>query len=311
MRFFDLHCDTATVCAAKKTGLRGDTMVSLDRRAGIDRWVEVFAIWLSSRLPETEAHAAYRRYLVYFHELAEREADALAICRTPDEMERAAAAGRCAAVLAIENGSALGGRLESVGEVARDGVKLITITWNGENALGYGSDVGGRLKPFGRQAVPEMLRHGIVPDLSHLSDEGVEDVFALTGAPVVATHSNLRTVCGHRRNLREDQFAEIVRRGGLVGLNLYTAFLRTDQAAVSWDDLFRQVDRMLELGGADTVAFGSDFDGARMPDFCRGLQDIPQVYARCAARYGETQAGKLFYENASAFFARTFRTEIR
>ncbi len=306
MDFFDLHCDTATLCAGRKTGLHGDTMVSLDKRAGIGRWVEVFAVWLHSRLTEPEARQAYLQCLAYLRGLAEREAEELTLCRTPREIEQAAAAGRCAAVLAIENGSALGGRLESVAEAAREGVRLLTVTWNGENALGYGSDVGGRLKPFGREAVAEMLRCGILPDISHLSDEGVEDVFTLTDAPVVASHSNLRTICAHCRNLREEQFAELVRRGGLVGLNLHIPFLRADGAAAGWDDLFRQLDRMLELGGAETVAIGSDFDGARMPDFCRDLRDIPAVHARCAQRYGKKQADRLFFENAAAFFARTF-----
>ena len=305
MNFFDLHCDTATVCIDRGIDLSGDMMISLTKREELNSWAEVFAIWLPCTLSDEQARTEYLRYLKGFNALLEKHRAQVALCTSDAAISETLAQGKCAALLAIENGSALGGKLENIERVAADGVRMITITWNGENALGYGSDVGGRLKPFGREAVSEMVRCGILPDISHLSDEGVEDLLSLTDTPVIATHSDMQAVCGHCRNLNDTFFKEIARRGGLVGVNLYTSFLSAGDTA-EWDDLFRHIDRMLELGGENTAAFGSDFDGAKMPAFCRDLADIPEVYSRCVQRYGKAQSDKIFFENARAFFARRF-----
>ncbi|MEG2234301.1 MAG: membrane dipeptidase [Oscillospiraceae bacterium] len=305
MNFFDLHCDTATKCVDMNCNLSSDTMVSLDKRGKIDKWVQMFAIFLYSNQTDELARIEYLRYLKGFMAILEAENERISLCKNIEEIKKAHSVGKCAAILTIENGAALGGQLENIALAADDGVKAIAITWNGENALGFGSDVGGHLKPFGREAVIEMINQGIVPDISHLSDEGADDVFCLTDNPIIATHSNLKKVCSHCRNLNDGQFKEIVRRKGLVGINLCTKFL--DEASnVTWDTFFRHVDAMLELGGENTIAFGSDFDGADMPDICRNLGDIPTVYGQFKSRYGTEQANKIFFQNAQDFFSRAF-----
>ena len=200
----------------------------------------------------------------------------------------------------------LNGRLENLQRLCDDGVKMITLTWNGENELGCGSSDQARgLSPFGFDAIKEMERLGIIIDVSHLSDAGLDDVLKTVSCPVAASHSNLRFVCGHRRNLTDEQFCEIARRGGVVGVNLYKYFLSGDGERASVRDMARHIERMLELGGENAVAMGSDFDGCDVMDGIKGIDDIPALYnALCAEGISESVLKKIFWQNARDFFGR-------
>src|SRR5699024_4727970 len=113
-------------------------------------------------------------------------------CRTAGDIERAWAQGKMAALLTVENGSALAGRLDRVAELARDGVRMVTLTWNGENELGSGNVTDHGLSGFGREAVSELERQGILVDVSHLNDRGFDDLLSVVQKPFVASHSNAR-----------------------------------------------------------------------------------------------------------------------
>lgn len=141
-------------------------------------------------------------------------------------MERAWAAGKTAAFLSVENGSAFADDLSRIGKTKRQGVCAVTLTWNGENELGSGNVTDRGLTDFGRAAVREMERCGILIDVSHLNDAGLADVFETAERPFLATHSNARAICTHKRNLTDVQIKEMVRRGCLIGLNYYGPFLR-------------------------------------------------------------------------------------
>ena len=157
---------------------------------------------------------------------------------------------------------------------------MLTLTWNGGKRAGPGGDGSGRrgAYPFGRQVVPALEQAGILVDVSHASPELFWDVMALAKKPVVASHSNAKAVCGHPRNLTDEQFTAIRDAGGLVGLNFYKGFLndRPEQAAM--EDVLRHAEHFLSLGGEDTLAMGSDFDGAALPADMPGLEAVPQLY---------------------------------
>ena len=150
-----------------------------------------------------------------------------------------------------------------------------------------------------------MERLGIIIDVSHLSDAGLDDVLKTVSCPVAASHSNLRFVCGHRRNLTDEQFCEIARRGGVVGVNLYKYFLNGDGEHASVRDMARHIEHMLELGGENAVAMGSDFDGCDVMDGIKGIDDIPALYnALRAEGISESVLKKIFWQNARDFFGR-------
>ena len=142
----------------------------------------------------------------------------------------------------------------------------------------------------------------IIIDISHLSDQGADDVFALTESPVIASHSNVRSICGNARNLSKEQIKELIRRNGLLGLNFYNEFVGHGQAAA---DLCRHIDAVLELGGEQILALGSDFDGcgSQLAAGIRGVQSIP-YFREVLEREGFAPdlIDQIVWKNAERFF---------
>lgn len=298
MDIFDLHCDTLTRCLDKKKSLwENDGQLDLKRGTVYSRWVQVFACWLE---PCYQGEEAYSRFL------AQRQVLQDAFCRHPDRIRPFAGeqpqANCCEAILSVEGGHALAGKLSHIADMAALGVRFLTLVWNGDNELGSGA-IGGQnrgLTSFGKACLPELSKNGIMVDIAHLNDRGIDDVFACSDRPVAATHSNLRSVCPHPRNLREDQFSELIRRKGICGINYYPAFVNGEKDYAP-EALRRHLERMLELGGEDVIALGSDFDGASMPHFLRGIETLANLRADVVQWFDESIAQKLFFGNACRF----------
>ena len=145
---------------------------------------------------------------------------------------------------------------------------------------------------------------GIVVDVSHLSEKGFRDVARLARRPFVATHSDSKSVQDHPRNLTDDQFREIVRGGGLVGLNLYAPFVG-GKGGVS--DLLRHAERFLSLGGEKALAVGADFDGCELRAEIRGVGDMDRLYGAMCGRFGKRTADDVFFNNAFRFFTENLK----
>ena len=299
----DLHCDTLTALTAEDRDLVSAFRDPLQRREasktlaervqGTDtldmpgrhfslsavpervRWCQCCAIFLPDGLSQKEAIAYYDLHRRNFYRQMDALPDKVRPCRTGADLESAWDQGRTAAILTVENGSALAGRLDRVETLARDGVRIVTLTWNGENELGSGNVTDHGLSHFGREAVREMERQGILIDVSHLNDKGFEDLLKTASKPFVASHSNARAVCGHRRNLTDEQIREMADRGCLIGLNYYSAFLRTGGQAAGLDDLYRHIEHFMNLGAENCLALGSDAEGADLPP----TLDSPEKFA--------------------------------
>ena len=198
--------------------------------------------------------------------------------RSASDIERSAADGTVAAFATIEGGEAIGTSIDTLHEFRDGGVVLMTLTWNRRNAIARGvhGDGDDGLSDFGRDVVREMERIGMIVDVSHLSDRAFSDVLAAVTRPVVASHSNLRAICDHPRNLTDDQMRAIAERGGLVGLTFAGLFVDPKPEKVTIERVFEHLDRMIDLAGIDHVGIGTDFDGFAdsyglvMPD-CTGL----------------------------------------
>ena len=266
------------------------------------RWCQCFAIFLPDGLSPEDALAYYRLHQQSFVRQMEKFSRRVVPCRTAGDIERAWAQGKTAALLTVENGSALAGRLERVEQLARDEVRMVTLTWNGENELGSGNVTDHGLSGFGREAVSELERQGILVDVSHLNDRGFDDLLSVVQKPFVASHSNARAVCGHRRNLTDGQIREMVDRRCLIGLNYYNAFLRDDGQVAGLDDLFRHVEHFLALGAEDCLALGSDFDGADLPPCLDGPDKAAGLYGYFLDRgLSPALAEKILWKNALEF----------
>jgi microsomal dipeptidase-like Zn-dependent dipeptidase len=151
------------------------------------------------------------------------------------------------------------------------GLRLASLTWNGTNryASGCFSDNAG-LTALGFELIAEMEQLGMLLDLSHLADQGVEDVFARFRGRLCATHSNSRTIAEHQRNLTDAQALEIAQRGGVIGLNLLATFIRGGwhggMPLPSIDEALAHVEYFAGLCGPRHVALGSDLDGGLTPE---------------------------------------------
>ena len=309
----DLHCDTLTDCMYAASEIP-DTLDAPARSLSLSNipedvhWAQFFAVFLPDRLRGEEAVRFFDASHENFERQMQKFSSRVSPCRNVADMERAWAAGKTAAFLSVENGSAFAGDLSRIEKLKRQGVCAVTLTWNGENELGSGNVTDRGLTDFGRAAVREMERCGILADVSHLNDAGLEDVFETAEKPFVATHSNARAICAHKRNLTDAQVKEMVRRGCLIGLNYYGVFLRDDGNVRSLDDLYRHIAHFFDLGAQKDLALGSDFDGADLPECLSSPEKIAEAYGYLLSR-GLTQQeiDGIFYDNARAFLRANLR----
>lgn len=305
---FDLHCDSIVNFKKEQSDfLCGKTQFSLRELDKFKRLCQTMAVFIPDDVRGEEAIQYFQDHKEYLEKLLASQSELAELVCTPGDIERITDSGRCAVILAVESGAALAGDLKNVDELAGSGVKMLTLVWNGPNELGSGQKTDQGLTPFGRQAVKRMEEAGIIVDVSHLNDRGFEELCEIAEKPFIATHSNLRSICSHKRNLTEEQFKEMVSRKGLVGVNLYEQFLADDHKG-DLDSMYRHVSRMLELGGEDIIACGSDFDGADIDE----TLDTPVKFARSAEYLlakgiPERIIDKMFFENALDFFKKNLR----
>ena len=305
MPVFDLHCDTLT---AFMSPLRcQDTLNDPCSAFALSKvqtipWCQCCAVFVPDGLTPQEALGYYRFHQGSFRRQCEQHAQEALACTTAEAICSAWDQKKTALVLTVENGSLLGAGLEHVEELHRDGVRMVTLTWNGENALGSGHETDHGLTPLGREAVRALEKAGIVVDVSHLNDAGFRDVLEVAQKPFAASHSNARFVSPHRRNLEDRQIREMVMRNCIIGLNYYSLFLRSDGKNADFDDVYRHICHFLELGAEDCLALGSDFDGADLPPCLDDCRKVPALGEYLLDRgLGRPLVEKLFWKNALEF----------
>lgn len=304
----DLHCDTLTDCMYTGTG-NPDTLddpkrvLSLSAVPADVHWMQFFAIWVQNEYTGEDAVSFFDRNADSFYRQMDKFSDRVMPCRSCSDIEEAWRLGKTAAVLTVENGSALGGRLENVRYLADRGVRAMTLVWNGENEIASGHDTDRGFTDFGRRVIPEMERCGILADVSHLNDRGFFELLDIAEKPFLATHSNLRSMCSHKRNLTEEMVLRMIERNCLIGLNYYIYFIDDSGDTSDPDRLYRHVSRLLELGAEKNLALGSDFDGADLPDYLNSPEKVAEYYGYLLARgLSEATVNGIFWRNATEFF---------
>ncbi len=312
MRVFDLHCDTLTTCKRKGWDLENEgSHLRLSDAEGYDAYIQLYAIFIPDEIRGERAGQYFSIHHLYYRRQLEQAAGRMADIAARRSLHAAQnKRGVMSSILAVEGGCVLGGDLDMVQVLANAGVRSLTLTWNGENELAGGAASDGGLSDFGREAIRELERLHIAVDVSHLNDRSFYDVLEAAEKPVIATHSNSRALCAHRRNLTDEMFRMIASRGGLVGLNFCRDFLAED-GDVTLDTLARHVEHFLELGGEDTIALGSDYDGADIPACIDRPAKLRDFYDRLIERgLTQEQADKLFFLNACRYFDRLIAGEL-
>lgn len=265
MRVIDFHCDTLTMLRTGESFEKNSRMVDLERleKAGVR--VQCCAAFVPTgvypeQVRDQKSMEEFLRIQGVWKKLLTQHRERLLPVCTVEDLERCFREEKTGLLLTIEDGGVCGSEQAGIQKVFEMGVRLITLTWNYENALGYPNGTEGGLKPFGFEAVEEMNRLGILVDVSHLSDQGFWDVAEICRGPFLASHSNAREITPHRRNLTDEMIRKIGESGGIIGLNFAPDFLGEDGVS-RISDMVRHVLHIRNKGGADVLALGSDFDG--------------------------------------------------
>ena len=306
MKLFDLHCDTLYRAYTENGSFFEDHYhISYDKTKNIAPYLQCMAVWIPD---EYRGESAVRLFEGCLDKLREQLAGSgMRQCVTFDEMQDAADHQEKAVVLTVEGGAVLAGELERIGILKKAGVRIMTLTWNGRNELGdgVGLDNAGGLTDFGKQALKAMEQADIAADISHASERLFYDVAQYSTRPFLATHSNAKAVCPHKRNLTDEQFSIIQQKGGIVGLNFCRDFLHKQSTNAKMYDIIRNAEHFLSLGGEETLAIGSDFDGCDIPSDMQGIASMPTLYEMFLHHnYSEALLQDIFFHNALRFFQR-------
>ncbi|MEM3264881.1 MAG: dipeptidase [Thermoplasmata archaeon] len=210
---------------------------------------------------------------------------------------------KIAAVLSLEGGEPLDGEISMLRNFYRLGVRMIGLTWNFQNELGFGayekSNYG--LTEFGFKVVEEANSLGMVIDVSHLNKAGFYDVIETSSKPIIASHSNVKSICSNKRNLNDKQIKLIADKGGLIGINFIPEFLARKDSKI--DDIIKHIDYVSKLVGFEYVGLGSDFEGG---GGVKGLEDVsklPLLTKKLIEKgFNETAIKKVMGENALNVF---------
>ena len=210
----------------------------------------------------------------------ELQSRSLGIAVTPAELMSLKKEGKKAVLIGIENGYAIGKDLKNIERFRDEGVTYITLCHNGSNDLcdsAAGDAEWNGLSPLGKEAVKEMNRLGIMVDVSHASEATFYDVLKESTVPVIASHSSVRTLCDHARNLTDDQIRAIAEKGGVIQVCLYTEFINNEPDKASLSDALEHIRYIIDLVGIDYVGIGSDFDGGGELIGCRAANELIQI----------------------------------
>jgi len=303
---FDLHCDTALGLLGRGTEevgnlCRNQLHIDLERASQLTGYCQCFACFTTPGMTQwmkVSPTVVFQRELAAIQRELERNNDLISIAHTAEEVEINRKNGKMSAILTVEGPAGFDFDPARLEELYKIGFRITSLGWNEKNPLTGSHKTGGGLTDQGREFLREAQRLGFIIDVSHISDEGFWDIMKITEAPIVATHSNSRTVYGASRNLTDDMFRAIVESGGVAGFNMCAEFTGDHPTL---DTACDHILHFMELAPSGKhIALGGDLDGIdRMPAGFRGVQDYPAFAERLHERgLDEHTLKDIFWNNA-------------
>ena len=312
MKVVDMHCDTiGELWKAEKAGkpisLRSNSLhIDLEKMQKGDYLLQNFAMFVFLGREKDPLVNVLEMIDVYNRAMAEN-ADIIGSVLNYEDIEKNRAAGKLSGMLTIEEGAVLKGNPYVVRTLYQLGVRMLTLTWNFENEIGYPNTIVKAkdydpsrhygLKPEGIEIVREMNRVGMIVDVSHLGDDGFWDVVKYCDGPFVASHSNARAVCNHTRNMTDDMIRALADKGGVMGLNFCGDFLNPNGKS-RVEDMVRHAKHIINVGGSDILGLGTDYDGIDGDlelDHCDKMPLLAQGMERQG--FSTQQIEKIFHGN--------------
>lgn len=316
MKIVDMHCDTISELFARMKEGRADTLaknelhIDIEKMKKGDYLLQNFAMFVN--LKEREDPLSYCLELIdlYYRQMKLNE-DVIAPVFCYEDIEENRRKGKMSALLTIEEGGVTRGSLAHLRNYYRLGVRMLTLTWNHENGIGYPNvtlkdgktdwhtpnTIKG-LTDFGLEFIQEMEDIGMIIDVSHLSDAGFYQVLEHTSKPFVASHSNARSICSHVRNLTDDMISKLSERGGVMGMNFFPVFLGEEKDAGTTSAIVRHILHIRNVGGYECIGLGSDFDGIPGHDELKDSSCMP-LLAEALKKEGlaNNEIEAIFYKN--------------
>lgn len=319
MKIVDFHCDTISQLydireSGESINLKQNRLhLDIEKMEQGDYMLQVFASYvdLGSNNKPLESCLSYIDLL---YDEVEKNKEHIGIVYTYEDILTNIKKNKMSALLSIEEGGVCKGNLSLLRNFYKLGVRMMTLTWNYENELAYPNgyfyneekNEKKGLKEKGFEFINEMERLGIIIDVSHLSDDGIYDVYNNTSKPFIASHSNAREVCSHQRNLTDDMIKKIGQRGGLIGVNFYSSFLNNNYKSSDTskiEDIINHIKYISNTGGIDCVGIGSDFDGIDCSLEFENSSKMQLIYGEMKkSGFREEDIEKVFYKNAIRLF---------
>ena len=228
--------------------------------------------------------------------------DACGIALTEEDALRLKAEGKKAFFLGIENGYAIGKDIKNVKKFKDMGIQYMTLSHSYDNDIcnssSHTEDASKGLTAFGRKVVKEMNKVGMMIDVSHVSEGTFWDVIKYSKDPIFASHSSVKALCDHDRNLTDDQLRALAKNGGVIQICIYDGYLNNDAKAASIDDIVKHIDHAVKVAGIDHVGIGSDFDGGGGVLGCKGDNDMINITVKLIEKgYSEEDIRKIWGGN--------------
>lgn len=302
----DCHCDTLTELYNKNASLyENEQHFDIKRQIALGGGLQFCAIYVPTEVFRYQGGLRYTlclldKYNQEIKKLHENGIDVLQV-RTAEDAGNVLK-HKAATLLAIEEGGAIDGSLEALRCLYELGVRAMTLTWSNRNDIADGINeeaTGSGLTLFGKQVVAEMNRLGMLVDVSHISTAGFWSVIETSTKPIIATHSNAKSLCAHPRNLNDEQIKALAQNGGLAGITFAGQFLEEDWRNACIESVYKHIDYMLNLiGNDDHIGFGSDFDGISHPPYnIQGVQDYKPLIEYLSKYYSDETINKITHQN--------------
>ena len=300
-RIIDAHCDSASEMYGGFNMLESRGHLDLKRMRMYKHWTQFFAVFIEPELDEEAAWERTKAIIVSIKEEVQKNSDIVSVVKNAKDIEMAEKEGKCGAFISVEGASGVGESLNRLDCLYQMGVRCIAPVWNKTNLIAAGAeeenpDLG--LTDFGKRFIKRMNEIGIITDVSHMSEKSFWDTAEIVSGPFIASHSNSKAVCSHRRNLTDKQFLALKKSGGVAGINYYSLFLKDGKTAAT-DDIIKHIEHFASLGGIENIGLGSDFDGVDvLPHDLPGAEKVYTILDRLASlNYTEEEINMIAYDN--------------
>lgn len=315
MKIADMHSDTIYQLSKKRRAgtkdclAKSDLHMDLEKMKKADYLLQNFSLFVEQSECDDPYEEAKAEYAVFVDEM-EKNKDVISQIFTYEDIMKNMESGKISAVLTLEEGEVCLGEIEKLEEFYSYGVRMVAMVWNFCNSLSTSTSKYAPVHPrrysgnrqglteTGIEFVERMEELGMIPDVSHMSDEGIEDMFQVAKKPFVASHSNARILCPHQRNLTDDFLKRMGDKGCVIGANFFSKFLRegAEYTETAW--IADHILHMVNVAGIESVGLGSDFDGIGCGlelENCSHMQMLADLLAKRGMNTDQIE--RVFYKN--------------